>query len=97
MEEKRIQGNSEWLAEFKLALKDEVPCEVGGCDDDAEWYMMYRCCNKVFLGCGGHCHMALRHLMSMAREGVIARCDWCGASMHAMSYMTRPHPLKLQA
>lgn len=97
MEEKRIQGNSDWLDTYTLdpKLKAEPYCEVEGCEESATYYMYYRCCANVFMGCEGHCHVALRHLVNMTRQHTWARCGYCGTQMVAMNYMTRPFPLNV--
>lgn len=88
-------GNSDWLAEYGIALKDEVTCDATGCRRVASLYTRVRCCGAVFMYCSDCMKNVYEVLMKTVAARAMVTCPSCHKQSSAVQWAEVPKELAL--
>lgn len=88
-----IQGNSDWLKTYNIALEDVVNCDTAGCGKKALFYAKVTCCGGVLFVCS-ECLVGASHTIEiMIRQGQKIQCASCLEFNNPYGWMGTPKRL----
>lgn len=94
-DENKMQGNSDWLQTYELALEDVVSCDTINCSRPATHYAQVKCCDAVIIGCKPCLQEAYKVVLFMLKEGKSIICQGCGKTNRPEGWLSRPLELSL--
>lgn len=95
MDEGGPQGNSEWLKEYHLELRDFIACDSSDCTNEATMYTQVSCCGSVSFGCVPCMNKTIEMLNRLMITHHQILCDSCGARCAPGGWLTQPRNLSL--
>jgi hypothetical protein len=94
-EEFKMQGNIDWLDTYNLALEDKVVCDTEGCNNEAEFWTKFNCCNSVLIGCRLCVGNRVRVTTALIKQGKGIICPECSKVVNPLGWLKKPEKLSL--
>ena len=90
MDEGKIQGSSDWLAEEGLNLSDKVACDSNDCKRNAVYYFSVKCCGGVSFGCETCTADIFAWIFELISRRALCTCKFCEKRVLPQGWLSAP-------